>query len=106
MRMTQLGLSARDVAAAIGCTPDRLSTAVAGVVRTPGMTEIRNKADEFTMRKLNERRSEIKEELADRGLKCEEVQVILPADNRIMVVADGEMIGFYDPVGKRFAPVR
>lgn len=103
VRVAYLGVATKEVAEAIGALPSKVSDAVNVSVSTPAQARLRSKVDEYTVKLANERRAEIKAALA--GTLKGDVQVILPADNRIVVVMDGELIGFYDPIGKRFAPV-
>ena len=103
LRVAYLGLTTKEVAEGIGAQPSKLSDAVNISVATPAQARIRTKADEYTMQLMNEKREEIKAQIGE-VLKGD-VQVILPADNRIVVVMDGELVGFYNPLAKKFVAV-
>ena len=103
VRMAYLGVATKDVAEVLGALPSKVSEAVNISVSSPTRTALRNRVDEYTAKLVNERRDEIKAQLSD-TLKGN-VQVILPADNRVVVVMDGELVGYYNPVTKKFAPV-
>lgn len=103
LRMAYLGLSSREVADAAGCSSSKLSDSLSPHVHTPSAVTVRNRADDFTRGLVNEKRAEIKAQIGE-VLKGD-VQVILPADNRIVVVMDGELIGFYNPLAKKFVAV-
>ena len=103
LRVAYLGIATKDVAEAVDAHPSKVSNATNLSFSSPALTTLRTKIDEYTLQVVNEKRAEIKAQIGE-VLKGD-VQVILPADNRIVVIMDGELVGFYNPITKKFAPV-
>ena len=104
LRVGYLGVTTKEVAEELGALPSKVSEAVnVAVGHSPTRVALNNRIDAHTMQLVNEKRAEIKAQIGE-VLKGD-VQVILPADNRIVVVMDGELVGFYNPLAKKFVAV-
>lgn len=100
IRMAYLGLTGRDVAAAIDCSPAKLSDAMSVGARQASQVTVNNKADNYLMSEINAKRDAMIRELRDEGLHGE-IKVVLPADNLHVVLVDGEFLGFYAPGSRK-----
>lgn len=108
MRLAFLGITSRQVADMMGCSPSKLSDSVSGAVHMPSMIALRAKADELTMRLMNEKRREMMPAIEEgaRAVGVDgEIEVVMPADSRVVVLSDGALVGYFDTNTRSFRRV-
>ena len=107
VRLAFLGTTSRHVASELGCSAAKLSDAVRGTDPFPSIVTLRAKADELTAALVNEKRRELLPEVSRQALAAGytgEITLILPADCRTVVLADGKPVGLYSPDTREFSP--
>ena len=107
VRLAYLGLTSRHVASELGCSSAKLSDAVRGAEHFPAVVSLRAKADELTTALVNEKRTNLLLEVSRQALTAGytgEITLILPADCRTVVLADGKPVGLYSPDTREFSP--
>lgn len=108
MRLTFLGITGRQLATMMECSSTKLSDAITGASGIPSAIAVKNRADEMTMRLVNEKRQEmmpaIEEQVRAAGIDGE-IEAIMPVYNRVTVVSDGKIIGYFDVGARSFRRV-